>query len=146
MAPVVCDLWPLEGPDAFVDAEAMNIAPPQTCVEMNLRAPRPEPLDDEQLAAMAKAMGNPNRVKIVRYLSQCRPHIENEVVEATGLAQATISEHIRTLTDAGVVTIVDDPPRKWYCVNRAAIASLAAALTTLPTPFSEADQVEELAR
>jgi ArsR family transcriptional regulator len=125
-----------------VDAETMKITPPQTCIEMNRSAPRPEPLSDERLAAMAKAMSNPNRVKIVRYLSQCRPLIENDVVEATGLAQATISEHVRTLTDAGVVTIVDDPPRKWYCVNRAAIASLAAALTDLPTPFSDADQAQ----
>lgn len=118
----------------------MDIEPPQSCIEMNRRAPKPEPLTDERLAVLAKAMGNPNRVKIVRYLSQCRPHIENDVVEATGLAQATISEHIRVLRDAGVVTIVEDPPRNWYCVNRAALASLSAALTTLPVPFPAVDE------
>ena len=113
----------------------MKIQPPRTCIEMNRQAPIPEPLTDERLAVLSKAMGNPSRVKIMRYLSQCRPHIENEVVEATGLAQATISEHIRVLRDAGLVTVVEDAPRNWYCVNRAALASLSAALVELPTAF-----------
>lgn len=104
---------------------------------MNRQAPVPEPLTDERLSVLAKAMGHPSRVMIVRYLSQCRPHIENEVVAATGLAQATISEHIRVLRDAGLVTVVEDAPRKWYCVNRAALASLSVALERLPTEFEE---------
>ncbi len=121
----------------WVDAGGMTIQPPRTCIEMNRRAPQPEPLTDERLAALSKAMGNTSRVKIMRYLSQCRPHIENEVVEATGLAQATISEHIRVLRDAGLVTVVEDAPRNWYCVNRAALASLSAALVDLPTEFAD---------
>lgn len=104
---------------------------------MNLHAPPPEPITDERLAALAKAMGNPNRVKIVRYLSQCRPHIENEIVAETGLAQSTISEHIRALRDVGIVTVVDDPPRIWYCVNRAVLTQLAVAMVSLPRPFSD---------
>jgi DNA-binding transcriptional ArsR family regulator len=121
----------------------MEIRPPQTCIEMNLRAPAPEPISDARLASLAKALGNPNRVKIVRYLSQCRPHIENDIVAETGLAQSTISEHIRALRDVGIVTVVDDPPRVWYCVNRAMLASLAAAIAGVPTPFAGA--VESIA-
>jgi DNA-binding transcriptional ArsR family regulator len=117
----------------------MDVQPPQTCIEMNLRAPVLEPLTDERLAALAKAMGSPSRVSIVRYLSQCRPHIESDIVAETGLAQSTISEHIRALRDVGIVTVVDDPPRIWYCVNRAALASLAAALTGMPEPFELRD-------
>ena len=119
----------------------MDIQPPQTCLEMNLRAPAPEPISDRRLAALAKAMGNPNRVKIVRYLSQCRPHIENDIVEETGLAQSTISEHIRGLRDVGIVTVVDDPPRIWYCVNRKVLVSLAAAIADVPEPFSAPPEV-----
>ncbi len=115
----------------------MDIQPPQTCLEMNLLAPEPEPISDEQVAALAKALGNPNRVKIVRYLSQCRPHIENDIVAETGLAQSTISEHIRALRDVGIVTVVDDPPRIWYCVNRKMLVSLAAAVEHIPKPFDD---------
>lgn len=115
----------------------MNVNPPQTCVEMNRQAPEPEPITDERLAALAKAMGHPNRVKIVRYLSQCRPHIENEIVEELGLAQSTVSEHIRALRDVGIVTVVDDPPRLWFCVNRTVLVSLAFAMAQIPVPFDE---------
>lgn len=124
----------------------MDIQPPQSCVDMNLHAPPPEPITDERLAALAKAMGNPNRVRIVRYLSQCRPHIENEIVAETGLAQSTISEHIRALRDVGIVTVVDDPPRIWYCVNRAVLTQLAVAMVSLPRPFSDVPEVRSGAR
>jgi DNA-binding transcriptional ArsR family regulator len=129
--------WPLVSRIEPTDAERMDIQPPQSCVDMNLHAPPPEPITDERLAALAKAMGNPNRVRIVRYLSQCRPHIENDIVAETGLAQSTISEHIRALRDVGIVTVVDDPPRIWYCVNRAALTQLAVAMVSLPRPFAE---------
>lgn len=114
-----------------------TIQPPQSCLEMNLVAPTPEPISDVQLAALAKALGNPNRVRIIRYLSQCRPHIENDIVEQTGLAQSTISEHIRALRDVGIVTVVNDPPRIWYCVNRKLLVSFAAAVDAIPTPFED---------
>lgn len=117
----------------------MDALPPPSCQHMNVAAPAPVPLTDERLAALAKAMGNPTRVKIVRYLSQCRSHIANDIVEETGLAQSTISEHIRALRDVGIVTIVDDPPRTWYCVNRAVLAQLADCIGCIPRPFEEAD-------
>ena len=135
------DQWPLVCLTTLADAEGMDIQPPLTCLEMNQQAPAPEPLTDDRLAALAKAMSNPNRVKIVRYLSQCRPHIESDIVAETGLAQSTISEHIRALRDVGIVTVVDDPPRIWYCVNRATLVSLAAAIADLPVPFDLTDTV-----
>lgn len=115
--------------------DGMDVQLPPSCVEMNRTAPPGEPITDARLAALAKAMATPSRVKIVRYLSQCRPHIESDIVEAIGLAQSTISEHIRTLRDAGIVVVVDDPPRTWYCVNRNVLGQLSKALTDLPTPF-----------
>ncbi len=106
---------------------------------MNATAEVPEPLTDERFAALAKALGSSSRLKIVRYLSQCRSHIANDIVEETGLAQSTVSEHIRALRDAGIVIVVDDPPRTWYCVNRAVLAQLAHGMVQLPRPFDDAD-------
>lgn len=107
---------------------------------MNESAPRLEPLTDERMAAVAKALGSPTRLKIVRYLSRCRSHIANDIVDETGLAQSTISEHIRALRDAGIVLVVPDPPRTWYCVNRAVLAQFAEALEDLPVPFEAVAQ------
>ena len=36
---------------------------------------------------------------------------------------------------AGIVLIVDDPPRTWYCVNRAVLGQLSKGLAGLPVPF-----------
>ena len=110
---------------------------PPTCVAMNLAADPVETLTDERLAAVAKALGSPKRLEIVRYLSQCRPHIANEIVAEIGLAQSTISEHIRELREAGIVMQVDDPPRVWYCVNRGVLTQLASGITALPKAFDE---------
>lgn len=104
---------------------------------MNLVAPAPEPLTDRRLAALAKALGSPSRLQIVRYLSQCRSHIATDIVEATGLAQSTTSEHIRALRDVGIVIVVEDPPRTWYCVNRAVLAQIAQGMVGLPRAFDE---------
>ena len=113
----------------------MEPLPPPSCRDMNASAPPLEPLTDERMAVLAKALGSPTRLKIVRYLSQCRSHIANDIVDETGLAQSTISEHIRALRDAGIVLVVDDPPRTWYCVNRAVLTQLSDGLVGLPVPF-----------
>jgi ArsR family transcriptional regulator len=121
------------------DGGRMDVPLPPSCIDMNLAAEPPEPLTDERIAALAKALGNPKRLEIVRYLSQCRPHIANEIVEAIGLAQSTISEHIRELREVGIVIEVDDPPRVWYCVNRRVLAQLSVGVAQLPRPFDEAE-------
>jgi ArsR family transcriptional regulator len=102
---------------------------------MNATAPPTEPLSDERMAVIAKALGSPTRLQIIRYLSQRRSHIANDIVEDTGLAQSTISEHIRALRGAGIVMVVEDPPRTWYCVNRAVLAQFSRTLVELPRPF-----------
>jgi ArsR family transcriptional regulator len=113
---------------------------------MNISAEPPKPLTDERTAALAKALGNPKRLEIVRYLSQCRPHIANEIVEEIGLAQSTISEHIRELREAGIVIMVEDPPRIWYCVNRRVLAQLALGIAELPRPFDDVELRQTHAR
>lgn len=102
---------------------------------MNLHAPPPEPLTEDRFAKLAHAIGNPTRLRIVRYLSQCRPYIAGDVVREIGLAQSTISEHIRILREAEIVVVVEEQPRNWYCVNRAVLAQLVDGIERLPTPF-----------
>lgn len=61
------------------------------------------PLADEDLAALSKALGHPTRVAIVRHLRQRDACTCTELVAALGLAQSTVSEHLRTLREAGLV-------------------------------------------
>lgn len=80
---------------------------------------------------MAKALGHPARVAILRAFSECRPHTAGEVVEGIPLAQSTVSEHLRVLREAGLLTATEDPPRVWYCVRHSAIHRLVEAIADL---------------
>jgi ArsR family transcriptional regulator, arsenate/arsenite/antimonite-responsive transcriptional repressor len=73
---------------------------------------------DERIAVMAKALAHPARVKILRILDQRDACVTGDVVLELGLAQSTVSEHLRILREAGLVQGEIEGPRTRYCVNR----------------------------
>ena len=80
--------------------------------------------DNEDLALLAKALGHPARVGIVRLLHQKQACIGCDIVDEIGLAQSTISEHLRILKAAGVITGEIERPRVCYSLNPAALKPL----------------------
>jgi ArsR family transcriptional regulator len=104
--------------------------PPQCCEE---GLPDPTPLTDEQYALVAKALGHPARIRIIRQFEECRPHIVQEIVEECDLAQSTISEHLRILREAELLFATEDGPRMWYCMRRSVLRKFAAATLNLAT-------------
>lgn len=89
------------------------------------------PPDDDTLAAMAKALGHPARVAIVRLLAAQDVCITGDVVAQIGLAQSTVSEHLRILREAGLVQATADGARTQYCLNRSGLASLQSGIAAL---------------
>lgn len=87
--------------------------------------------DDDTLAAMAKALGHPVRVAIVRLLAAQDACITGDVVAQIGLAQSTVSEHLRILREAGLVQATANGVRTQYCLNRSGLASLQAGVVAL---------------
>ncbi len=77
------------------------------------------------MAAIAKALGHPARVKIVKYFMECRPHTVGEIAAQLTLAQSTVSEHLRILRSADVLRTEDDGPRTWHCLNRSVLKRFA---------------------
>ena len=71
----------------------------------------PEPLDEVRLAAIAKALGHPARIHVVRLLLEKGSCIGCDIVDEIGLAQSTTSEHLRILKGAGIVTGEIERPR-----------------------------------
>ena len=88
-------------------------------------------VDDDVLAAMAKALGHPARVRIVRLLAERQACVTGDLVAELPLAQSTISEHLRILRESGLVQGEIEGPRTSYCVNRAALGALRAAISSL---------------
>ena len=86
---------------------------------------------DRVLAAMAKALGHPARVKIVRHLLKANACICGDIVAAVGLAQATVSQHLKVLKMAGIIRGTINGPATCYCVKKKALQNFRALLGEL---------------
>ncbi|HEX9640418.1 MAG TPA: metalloregulator ArsR/SmtB family transcription factor [Candidatus Krumholzibacteria bacterium] len=93
--------------------------------------PADETSANEQLARLAKALGHPVRVAIVRLLMGRDACMCGEIVEELPLAQSTVSQHLKQLKEAGLIRGEVDGPRVCYCVDEGAIALLKALLGRL---------------
>lgn len=87
--------------------------------------------DDETLATMAKAIGHPARVAILRLLAYRDTCATGDVVAELPLAQSTVSEHLRILREAGLIQGEFEGPRTRYCVNPTGLAALRAGIAAL---------------
>jgi ArsR family transcriptional regulator, arsenate/arsenite/antimonite-responsive transcriptional repressor len=86
---------------------------------------------DDSLALLAKALAHPARLRILRLLARTPGCIGGDIVQAVGLAQSTVSEHLRILKSAGVIEGQIDPPRVCYALSSGALAPLAALIAQL---------------
>jgi ArsR family transcriptional regulator, arsenate/arsenite/antimonite-responsive transcriptional repressor len=73
---------------------------------------------DVELARLAKALGHPARVAIVRLLLGKGECVCGDIVGRLPLAQATVSQHLKVLKDAGWIQGSIDGPRVCYCARR----------------------------
>lgn len=73
--------------------------------------------DEERLTQMMKALGHPARMQIIRYLSENPACITGDIVDALPLAQATVSQHLKVLRDAGWICGTIEGPATCYCLN-----------------------------
>lgn len=78
---------------------------------------RPLDADEQRLAQMLKALGNPVRFHIVQVLAERKMCITGELVEFTTLAQSTVSQHLKVLREAGLVEGEVEGPATCYCLN-----------------------------
>lgn len=81
---------------------------------------------DEELATLAKAVGHPARVQILRILVRKNACVCGDIVEELPLAQSTVSQHLKILKDAGLIRGEVDGPRVDYCVEPRTLRRLKA--------------------
>jgi ArsR family transcriptional regulator, arsenate/arsenite/antimonite-responsive transcriptional repressor len=81
---------------------------------------------DEELAVLAKALGHPARVQIIRLLVRRDACICGDIVEKLPLAQSTVSQHLKVLKEAGLIRGDIDGPRVCYCVEPRTMRRLKA--------------------
>ena len=73
--------------------------------------------EQNQLAAWAKVLGHPARIAILQHLLAANSCINSDLVEELGLAQATISQHLKELRDAGIIQGSIEGTSMNYCIH-----------------------------
>lgn len=89
--------------------------------------------EDEELARLGKALGHPARVRILRLLLTGGECVCGAIVDRVPLAQATVSQHLKVLKEAGWIRGTIDGPRVCYCAvpeTARRFLALAGGLTT----------------
>jgi ArsR family transcriptional regulator len=86
---------------------------------------------DEELAALAKAIAHPVRLRILRLLAQEKTYICGNIAKNIPLAQSTISQHLKVLKDAGLIRGTVEGPRICYCLEPGKIRLLKLLVVSI---------------
>jgi predicted transcriptional regulator len=70
-----------------------------------------------EVAVAAKAFAHPARVAIIQHLLRTNACVNGDLVQELGLAQATVSQHLRELKDIGIIKGTIEGSRISYCIN-----------------------------
>ena len=105
--------------------EVIKIAPvtqdlptiPAACCTLDITG-----AEQERLVKMFKALGNSSRFEVMKYLVTHPGCITGDIVEFLPLAQATVSQHLKVLREAGWITGEVEGPATCYNLNEANIA------------------------
>ncbi|MEQ4306156.1 metalloregulator ArsR/SmtB family transcription factor [Plantactinospora sp. B6F1] len=81
-----------------------------------------------QYASWFRALADPSRVQIVEYLARAaRPMSVGEIVGAVGLAQSTVSQHLKILADVRFVLVDQVGNARHYRINDACVSCFPSA-------------------
>lgn len=94
---------------------------------------------DKQLliSSWAKVLGHPARIGILQHLLKINACICGDLVEEIGLAQATISQHLKELKTIGLIKGNIEGTSVCYCINNEKWAEMKEVLTLF---LSQKDQ------
>src|SRR5690606_41643145 len=82
-------------------------------------------LAEQELAREFNALAHPARIQILRYLSSADGCCCKDVVGQFGLAQSTVSQHLKILGDAGFLLMRPDGQESRYALHQEAQQRLA---------------------
>lgn len=73
--------------------------------------------EQNEMALVAKVFAHPARVAIIEFLLRSNTCINGDLVQELGLAQATISQHLRELKQVGIIQGTIEGVSVSYCIN-----------------------------
>ena len=94
---------------------------------------------EQEVAVLAKALGHPARVRIMRSLLAHDACYCGQFVDELELAQATVSQHLKVLKEAGFIVGEIDGLRTCYCASRDRLVELYELVGALLDEAVEVD-------
>lgn len=73
--------------------------------------------EQNHLAILFKVLGHPARIAILQHIINQKTCICNDLVDELGLAQATISQHLKELKNIGIIQGTIEGKSICYCIN-----------------------------
>lgn len=94
--------------------------------------------EQNKIALFAKVFGHPARVAILQHLFKINSCICGDLVNEIGLAQPTISQHLKELKILGLIKGTVEGTSVCYCINN----ENWLAMKTVMTEFLDQDLTE----
>lgn len=94
-----------------------KITYPPACCTLDITG-----LEQERIISMFKSLGNPKRFEIMKFLLTHPGCITGDIVEHLPIAQATVSQHLKVLRQAGWITGTIEGTATSYCLNEENVA------------------------
>lgn len=76
------------------------------------------------IAVLSKALGHPARIAIIEYLMSVETCICGDIVNELPLAQATVSQHLKELKNAGLIKGSIEGNAICYCIDEKALRKI----------------------
>jgi ArsR family transcriptional regulator len=87
-------------------------AAPQACCTLDISGS-----EERKMVRMFKALGNPTRFEVMKYLVTHPGCITGDLVNYLPQAQATVSQHLKVLREAGWIEGTTEGTATSYCLN-----------------------------
>jgi predicted transcriptional regulator len=90
-----------------------------------------------KLAVMLKAIAHPARIAILEHIIKANACICGDMVDELGLAQSTVSQHLKELKNAGIIQGTIEGANTCYCIEPDAWAKLGKTFNGLLKAYKE---------
>ena len=90
---------------------------PELCCTLDI-----DGAEQERFVTMSKALGNPLRFEILKFLLTHPGCITGDIVAHLPRSQSTVSQHLKVLRDAGWIEGVVEGPATCYCLCDESVA------------------------
>lgn len=92
-----------------------------------------------RLASMLKALAHPARIAIIQHLLKVQGCICGDLVNELGLAQATISQHLKELKTVGLIKGTIEGTSVCYCIDEKVWNHYRSVLQAFFVPYVNKD-------